>query len=320
MSGLQRMLCLLSISLALITLTACQTSSRGTTSPTVEPSVAVTMTPSSTPTTVPSATVIPTSTITVTPYPPTPELQTPPDWCAAPIARDLLSSGDAECQLPCWYGLRVGESNVEEIQSAIRFAVGASDTYVLNMGQSASGPDLDIVTFDWVSGVDNFSIGTRFNRHSDILTEIHLGTSFPSCAQPTMPQRVLRELGEPSAVWVIFQITERTDLASLDITFVYSSEAEQSILMHWLTNIPVHWATTTPVPLQHSRSATWCLNGAPLQIEHGMNFTISSGIDPDYIDTWKKFYAPLEVVFQLTPKELYERAIQENNPCLTLEF
>jgi hypothetical protein len=74
-------------------------------------------------TTMPTLTPIPgsTPTATVTSGPSsthTPPVPTP-DFLQLPFANNVLfaPAADPECQLPCWQGLRVGESNRDDIQA-----------------------------------------------------------------------------------------------------------------------------------------------------------------------------------------------------------
>lgn len=281
-----------------------------------QPSATATATVTITPTETPS----PTSTITKTPYPPTPISQKQPDIYNSPVAKDLLFSGDEMCRLPFWYGLRIGESHADQIQHVLRRVVGASDDYILNMGEDhkyIEPNQAGYVTFNLLSGSPQkfLAIGTQFNPQTDILASVRVGATFPVFIRRTMPQRVLREYGAPYAVWVRYSRTEVTEVSSLSVDFVYlDGGTGQPIYMSWQTNIPVNASNARSV-------ATWCLNGGAEQEEHVFDMKIAASFDPDLAEqAYEASHAlPLKQVFNVTPEELYQRVMKDSNVCLQHE-
>jgi len=307
--------------LTIVGLVACQSpSSAGSASASTGPDTAITLMPVATATATTSLMPSPTSTVTKTPYPSTPISQRAVDIYSSPVASDLLYSGDNACKLPCWYGLRAGESNVEQIQAALRQALGVSEDFVFIMGENPKllGTNAGFINYGWqndeAGSGELFGIETYFNPQTDILGRLQVSTTIPNFLQRTMAQRAIRELGAPSSVKVNFSLTERAEIARLDTIFVYMKyRANKDILVSWSSRVPVQF-TTTP------RVAMWCLNGNAHQVEEYFLLRIALSSTSEVTASSDSHYQPLEQVFNITPEELYERVIQEDNTCLTHEF
>lgn len=112
------MKCFLALTILLI-LTAC---AAATESPPPTAVLSNTPPPTATSTDTPVPTITPSPTLSPT----TTEILTTPDFEALPIAENFLFApgSDPDCQLPCWQGLRVGESDREDVQRMFREVFG----------------------------------------------------------------------------------------------------------------------------------------------------------------------------------------------------
>jgi len=145
----------------------------------------------------------------------------------------------------------------------------------------------------------------------------------------TPPRQIMQTLGEPTNVWVDFQLTEYARQAILRAYFYF---AEKDISITVISRIPVLILQPENPGI---RKAHWCLNGGggyeelsfyaviypPLNstlpvLNQARAFDLQS--TKNAID--KGQLARLEDVFHVTPKEMYQRAMQEENACLEFEF
>ncbi len=213
---------------ALLILTACTAPITATPSP--SPTATLTTSPPTststaipTPTTTPSPTVyasptfpvFPTATITPTPteygrLPPTPA-----HFLYLYLSRDFLfgPSNDPTCQLPCWQGLRVGESNRQDIQGVLDTVFqfnGTVDHFKDNpldeltiLVLTSDLPGTEAVGYEWVDTSkedNNSSFVTYFivDESSGILQGINFGYYPKGMFRTYTPQEVIEKLGIPS--------------------------------------------------------------------------------------------------------------------------
>jgi hypothetical protein len=290
----------------------------------IEPTQAATLLPpTNTLTPEPSASHAPTLTRTViwetaTPLP-------TPNLLAAPLAQDLLFAGDEGCTLPCWYGLRVGESSVEEIEQALRYAFGFSDDYVFRQDVIYSnGDEYHYLTVTWLADptapeVKRVYVSAQFDPASDTLQRIWIDADYPALMHQVSPQRLLRELGAPAEVWIYLAQTEIVQIGVLDGWFI---NPDAGVSIRFKSRIQIR---TTGSGNTFRSIGQWCLNGAQWQDEllfwMYINPIPESEKRDDFLKAWRnglgnEYYVPLEDVFGITPQQLYEQASQVNNACI----
>lgn len=192
-------------------------------------SITSTFSPSATST--PSNTPEPTITLSPTIY------ATPPAFADTLLQEDVLfgQSIVPDCELPCWYGLRVGESKKSEIQEFFNNILGFNGTRDffsgtelpvlgedLPEGYSGTGYTWHAVPDPEQVGSGSISVRTYFEDQSYILGGIDLTFEFTPFARNITPQRVLRELGVPTGMYVSVSDPERSVDGWTSLTIVYS--------------------------------------------------------------------------------------------------
>ncbi len=123
MAKVVRVLTLATLGVNLL-LSACQVQATATPSPAPMPSETATRSPAPVPS--PSPTPEPSPTATATPIP-------TPLFPASQVARGLiLSTGtSATCELPCWHGLRIGESTRSDVEQVFADLLSTAEGYDL---------------------------------------------------------------------------------------------------------------------------------------------------------------------------------------------
>jgi hypothetical protein len=308
----------LSVLMVVIIFVACQPSVEATqTTSQSQPTVISLVSPTTTSTAILTETPLPTAVITKTPYPSTPVSQQNPDITHGLLANGLLFSEDATCRLPCWYGLRVGQSNVEEIQNTFRQIFGLSESYIFTMGRDPdlSNDNSDYVRFDWKGGKNDtgelslFGIQTYFNPKTSILGVFQMSTSVPSFLKTATPQKVIYELGIPSTIRVRLDGTGNPNIAGLQAIALFSQDSKAGVYLYWRTYFPVK-----------DNVVTWCLDGATDQRDSSLDIRTPPSDDPRAIASIQNDYKPIDDVFGITPEDLYQRVIDGNNVCLSRKF
>ncbi len=196
----------------LLILTACTAATVEPVTSTIVPSD--TPPPTASPTIPPTPTGVPTSTSTptLTPLPPTLE---PAIW---DIEHDYLDSEPTfpGCELPCWQGLKLGESTQDNVQMTLTSLTASAESIfsAYYRGQSENTflhlsyefyfqDDLDLQTYDWESWNDSFEVGAVVDRQ-DTLQALFFHLSNDDNELPYSyhtVQHILNRFGEPAGMY-----------------------------------------------------------------------------------------------------------------------
>ncbi len=169
-------------------------------SPTATPSPSrvppVTFTP------VPTITTSPTSTISPTAS----EIIPTPDLMDSPIVDGVLLSPHPapDCQLPCWQGLRVGESDRDDIQTMFDEVFGFRGTRAFFKDPTLLAPiwipdvpGTQADGYEWEFTDVHFDVVTVIDQNSGILQGIRLIYSSQNILNLSTFQQIIHELGPP---------------------------------------------------------------------------------------------------------------------------
>lgn len=128
-----------------------------------------------------------------------------------------------ECQLPCWHGLRIGESTVDEFRAVVLEQMGSHEPFV------APQEDTTLES-GWWHIVDQIHptgegliVGARYNNSDHQLTEIMFLPSSISLDRQISPASLISELGPPSFVALVLRQTERVDILGASVRIGYNS-------------------------------------------------------------------------------------------------
>lgn len=217
-----------------------------TTMPTASPRPTLTETPSSTPTVTPTAGPSPTPAPT-------------PAFGSARVGNDFLFGNQPEgCELPCWQGLVVGKSNIEDVQSMFDTAFGLNDSYdFVETTNQAYPPGIVVAEHSWqfVPGRELFAISVWFDETDQLTEAIDFMAVSPEFERYTSPQRILRELGMPSYGLMSIGRTEIDTRGTGRLMFFYFEQGF-SVLY---TGIPV-WINTMNTNDFADDTAQICMN------------------------------------------------------------
>lgn len=286
-------------------------------------------TATATSTSMPTATLIetPSSTPTVTLSPsPFPTPAPTPIFGSARVGNDFLFGNQPEgCELPCWQGLVVGESDAQDVQKMFETAFGFSGISNLPPGRAfddADEPDLLLLPQQWSFGDsgDTFAVVAWVQKASLVLEAVHFYGQGSRFEPYVNPQRILRELETPSHILVSLGITELADWANLELLIIYN----EGITVYYGVRVirVIGWDGSNP-------SAELCLGNIPKHpltdvfltkpFEGDDIGTLLSplqymGIDIDKIYT--EAYQPFEEVFGMSLEEVTKLAQEKNNACI----
>ncbi len=292
----------------LLILTAC-------TAATVEP-----VTPTAVPSDTPLPTVSPTP--TRTPFPTWPPPSPTPDFLDSPIANgfQFAPSTDPMCQLPCWQGLRVGESDKEDVLMMFDELLGIREG--LRVSTDITGfPDMEIIGYSWDledserNTIGSLALNTSIDQETGILKGIHIDTiSFGQYKIPT-PQQIIKELGSPSVIYA----DSTGSLVRLMLLY-YEGIVSQSVTDASLEQQVIDDETKIVV--------NYCLNQIPAttlnHIVEPFDDIMETGLDSVQNAAFGEYlraagFSPIEEVFGLTVEEFVEIALDDENPCIVFE-
>jgi hypothetical protein len=179
------------------------------------PTATSTITPTATITPRPTRTSIPTE----TPVLPTPAYS---DWT---LPDDfLLGAQTADCQLPCWQGLWMGESGPDEIQRMFETTFGFSSQHDFFPDQIVIEGEY-FVSRRWIvdeQKEDLFGLSVSTNSDTYLLRGISFGWSGTRFQQYLTPWQVIKELGPPTFIYAAVTQGERyMGVGRLDLLVIY---------------------------------------------------------------------------------------------------
>lgn len=290
-----------------------------------------------TPTAMPSPTEVPSATPTNTPIPPpTPALS------ASVLTDDFLfaESLTPSCHLPCWQGLVVGESGRDDIQAMFDtvFAFNGTREFVPENPPEAENNPLPSGIYGtghlWYPSTEDllqtFGIGVYYEQDTFLLQAIVFGSQYPPFNAMLSPQRVIRELGEPSSFLMALGGTERGDIARIRLRMVYDDEG-------MIFDIQV----LTPISLSMTQVSTegsldLCLGGERWSQEYNTGFwsiyilgPLENGLEDlsplqealiTHFGSDQEEMIPVADFFDVTPGNITELALQDSEACLSAEF
>jgi hypothetical protein len=263
---------------------------------------------------------------TSTPRPTRTPTPTPPPLPTA-MMEDFLFAGNLtpDCWLPCWNGLRIGQSGRADVQEMFNTALGFTGRNLfeepLPYGYRPHLRGQDIMAQYWTSGDPFWNFGTLYivTEDTGVLQAISFEwlSYFPG--RPT-PQRVLRELGAPSHM-----------LVRLESGLIYPNQGGFSLMMIYQAGMIFIfdggiWIDTTITDAGTEGEIEFSL-GENLDIFAGA-VRIVGPIDDNLenLTPLQTFFlegtndlVPIQDVFGVSLEEITELAQQEN-PCLYTEI
>ena len=259
-----------------------------------------------------------------TPSPPIPTMMPRPLY--PEILRDdfIFSSSASDCTLPCWEGLTVGESNVNDVQGVFSTVLGFDERInILNLPL----PDTRLVpplVQDELAVVQIWSpskdpgpyreLSFRFVKSTKTLQLI---TFVLSADFDLSPQRVIKELGPPIFVRAGF-VEGQADVGSAYFQMVYID----GMVFYYSGSIPISYIGTDD---RLDLEAEICMNDQ-------LDFQIVSIVEPmqDILNltsfqeralndavTIDAVLHPVEEVFEVTTERLVQRTMQESGACFS---
>lgn len=297
--------------------------------------------PAPAPTLTPSPTVASTPTFAPTSTPPLPT----PDFLDSPVAGMYLlaPSEDPACQLPCWQGLRVGESNREDIQAMFDRVFGFNGT--LDFFAASPIPANSINPFDleipgtqatgyiWLTEYNGYYPYYEVDPVVDKETGILQGIRFLYDPGMTVseegaitdsgyyrlhtPQQIIRTMGSPDYVFarlvggaVEFSLIYKEGVASFSTII---APGEQRV-----------------VNGQAGTYGDFCLDAQSWVMDEYIVGSFNDLNDVDSLTPIQKKWivdiiegtsvVPVEEALGVTIERITEVALQDENPCITISY
>jgi len=273
-----------------------------TSSPDVSPTLVATHTPSG----------------TMLPTPPFGQGKLNPDF--------LFDGQSADCFLPCWNGLKIGRSSVEEAQAIFVNTLGFESPPPL---QDSNIDEYSIVKNRWWlypnipdRAEEDFFIRLWFDKPTNMLKGIELfGTS--NQFEPNLsPAQVLRKLGTPSDIL---------------IDPIYWSEAPgqggSALIIVYSRGIAFYYSLVVRTNSSEESKVTICLDNLaglastyyPFQVNVFLTDPIPTNVsDYDRVQTHLfgtqvRAFQPVQTMADVTVDEVTLMAQQQYNPCINVK-
>ncbi len=290
--------------------------------PPVTPTAAPSDTPTPTPTATPTA-ISPTPTVTETLQPMTPTL-TPEFFNPNPGGDVFFTPYDGECELPCWQGLRVGESDVAAIQLMLNrvFSLDVSAESFIPYLESDVGhyeiAGTRMVSYWWELPDPTYPGFTYFAI--DVLTDIETNTIFQGLHITQVegdgtiitiytPRQSLVTIGAPDQIYLTPEVDDHAAFV-----LVYN----KGIVLHYSVR-------ATYFEEEAKTKSRLCLNDPVVASDYYLVSPFED-IKHEPRDIVHKGWLWIlgnkessEEVLGLSAPEIAEIAMQTENPCFTIE-
>ena len=198
----------------------------------------------------PTSTVTPTTNPSPTPEPtPIPTPGVPPTRVpleATRLNQDIFfgESAVANCELPCWNGLTVGQSGEDDIEAFFKNVIGLDEpprAVEISPSDILDLPDTySRRTYEWMPLYDSedeeggdFGLTLYYYRSPATLAGIRINSMYGPFDRGMTPQRVLRELGTPSDIHMSVSDPERSIDGFTSLYILYS----EGYIFRYLTYI-----------------------------------------------------------------------------------
>lgn len=248
------------------------------------------------PTITPSPTSSPTATeITPTQIPELVKLDLPPSppYEETMLGYDLLSNGtDETCELPCWFGLRPGETTLSDLEDFFNIQLGYQSL------SFASSPDP--ITFDLIASTWSFNnnynsihISTRVSRETKLLSRYEVSWNDRRFSQHARLYHFVRRLGHPSSVKI--EMCE-SYVNSLELIAYFDAGLELT-LHYW-------------IDVEEDGSFWLCIDETDSFVSFGVP-------EQDYFETFRQTLVSFEDVFSTSLDSL---DLSQPGVCLTGKF
>lgn len=236
----------------------------------------------------------------------------------------IFSSSTSDCTLPCWEGLTVGESNVNDVQDVFSTVLGFDERInVLNLPLPNTRlvpplvqDELAVVQI-WSPSKDPGPYRELSFRFDESTKTLQLITFVLSADFDLSPQRVIEELGSPVFVRAGF-VEGQADVGSAYFQMVYTD----GMVFYYSGSIPISYIGTDD---RLDLEAEICMNDQ-------LDFQIVSIVEPmqDILNltsfqeralndavTIDAVLQPVEKVFEVTTERLVQRTMQESGACFS---
>ncbi len=229
---------------------------------------------------------------------------------------------DDDCQLPCWQGLRIGESTIDDVQVMFDRVFGLTVTEESFITYLEDDLPRDEVAgtrmfkhFWELPGYSYFQINVVVDLDANILQGILLfqfrgdGTVF----SPHSPEQIIDMEGLPDYILMSSAVEDHVDLI-----LAY----REGFVFQYLMDATISEET---IEGKNKSQSTFCLNG-PIRVS-------TYYVVPPFEDPKNEPLAPIhrgwfwkfekkessEDVIGLSAEEIGEMALQSDNPCFTIE-
>jgi hypothetical protein len=268
-----------------------------------------------------------------------PTLQATPSVSKWRITDDVLFGPSLEpgCELPCWQGLVIGESEPQDIEAVFDEVFGFngnheffSESRPRDTNNSLGLPGVYAASYHWIfreqtieHPLQAFAIIFWLDSDTDTLLAIHLNSfSWSQFNSLMSPQRIIRELGTPSHMLMELAITG-PDYGQFHLVMVY----DKGIVYDGTIFVPVTFTSSSQV------NVDVCMGGERWGIVEeyiSMPSRDAYIIEPlaDGLNDLSPLqhqiifgrigsnYVPLEEYFNTSLSEVTDLALQETDACL----
>lgn len=263
---------------------------------------------------------IPTSTVS----PPSSSSPTPNYSTSLMVDDFIFTQVVPGCELPCWNGIRIGESGSEDLDIMFEKVFGFVP---LNGDVFEPSPFIGLRAtqyywlFDPPNPIRDIFFLLVVQDNDQVVRGIRLTWSYAPMNNIVSVQRIIQELGEPNQVWVSSHILEGATSQALDLLIIYQSGIAFSIRRF----VPIVWDNNL-----EKGTLELCLGGQkwgeseyiegqafitqPVPSERADMSSLQEELFGSDLDAFSP--VPIETFFDITPEQLTDFVLRETEPCI----
>lgn len=216
------------------------------------------------------------------------------------------------CELPCWRGLVIGESTLQDVQAMLE-----RDFQLSLPPQPSTIEHLHLIEYAWTTRTDgSFGIGFWIETKTQTLNTINFWWSRGHEGDMT-PRRVIQELGAPDQWW--FEFEDALQMDWYDSAMVYSSGL---IFMHSPTIYTV--STDQGELAQFCLDDNWVVGSAFITASSEITLTehpsLPIKLSQDIQTVRITHGSTIEDRTGNTIEEMVALALNSSQPCITFDY
>jgi len=234
--------------------------------------------------------------------------------------------------LPCWEGLQVGQSTTQNSLEVFQKEFGLGSDFLQDTPDrhSTAVPGLLVNNFSWSypRSADFVNLSVWREIGTNILEALRFEWHFESqraLDNVITPQRIVKELGTPSHIYILLRGTESASTEVFKLFMIY----DQGMSFSMSTRAPMTQQNGTFLVKLCLGNNQWVTmnNAGGVRAVSIMRPIVNSTNDLSALqkrlfgtDITSEGYETIEDVAQITPDQFAQTALRQDDPCFSVEL